>query len=88
VGKFFVFFTDIFYFRITKILPLFLFLFFFALFCSAINFFHAVCQFCLRAQRARRRAIYAPPELKISAHGNALKQNNFYYTKALLNIFN
>jgi len=35
------------------------------------------------ALRARRHAIYAPPQLKISAHGNALKRNNFYYTKAL-----
>jgi len=39
------------------------------------------------ALRARRRTICAPPELKISAHGNALKHNNFYYTRALLNLF-
>jgi len=30
------------------------------------------------ALRARRRTIYAPPELNISARGNALKHNNFY----------
>ncbi len=38
------------------------------------------------ALRARWHAIYAPPELNISAHGNAQKDNNFYYTKVLFNI--
>jgi hypothetical protein len=31
------------------------------------------------ALRARRHAIYAPPELNISAHGKALINNNLYY---------
>ena len=39
------------------------------------------------ALRARRRSIYATPELDISAYGNALKRNNCYYIKALLTHF-
>jgi len=39
------------------------------------------------ALRAQRRYICAPPEFYNNAHGNALKHNNFYCTKALLNIF-
>ncbi len=39
------------------------------------------------ALRARMRRIYALPELNIAAYGNALMNNNFYYTKVLLNSY-
>jgi len=39
------------------------------------------------ALRARKRSIYATPELYISAHGNTLRHNNIYCIKTLLNLF-
>jgi len=45
----------------------------------AINFFQAGCQFCPRARRARGRTNCAPPDLNISAHGNALLHIYLYY---------